>query len=209
MTTTPPPGRRAAAARNCCEEVCWEAPRLVYDDQIASGVTERRIGLTGSLHAGGERAHGDRLEIVPVRLRHAEALRRVFDTVARERRYLPVFEAPPLDDMRRYIQDAIDKDDPAIVALRSKVVPIVVPGIEPAQVDMTITLKDGRTLHRFIAHAIGGIEVPMTDRQLEAKFADLANGILPPTAIQRVIDACWGVESLPSAGGIAKISVSA
>jgi RimJ/RimL family protein N-acetyltransferase len=70
-----------------------------------------------SLHARGERAPGDRVEITPVRLRHAEALRRVFDTIARERRYLPVFEAPPLDDVRRYIQDAIEKDDPAIVAL--------------------------------------------------------------------------------------------
>jgi RimJ/RimL family protein N-acetyltransferase len=117
MTTTPPPGLRAAAARNCYEEVCWEARRLVYDDQIASRVTERRIGLTDSMHAGGERAHGDRLEIVPVRLRHAEALRRVFDTIARERRYLPVFEAPPLDEVRRYIQDAIEKDDPAVIAL--------------------------------------------------------------------------------------------
>jgi RimJ/RimL family protein N-acetyltransferase len=90
---------------------------LVYDDQTASGVSEQRIGLMGSLRAGGESAQGDRVEIAAVRLRHAEALRRVFDTVARERRYLPVFEAPPLDDVRRYILDAIAKDDPAIVAI--------------------------------------------------------------------------------------------
>ena len=90
---------------------------MAYNDQIASGVSERRIGLMDSLHGGDGPAPGDRVEIAPVRLRHAEALRRVFDTVARERRYLPVFEAPPLDDVRRYIQDAIDKDDPAIVAL--------------------------------------------------------------------------------------------
>jgi len=93
--------------------------------------------------------------------------------------------------------------------LRSKVVPVVTPGIDPAQVDMTITLKDGLTLHRFIAHAIGSLEVPMTDKQLEAKFVDLAEGILPPTAIRRVINACWSVESLSSAGEIARISVSA
>jgi hypothetical protein len=40
-------------------------------------------------------------------------------------------------------------NDPAVVALRGKVVPVVTPGIDPAQVDMTITLKDGRILHRF------------------------------------------------------------
>jgi 2-methylcitrate dehydratase PrpD len=100
-------------------------------------------------------------------------------------------------------------NDPAVAALRGKVVPVVTPGIDPAQVDMTIALKDGRILHRFIAHAIGSIEVPMTDKQLEAKFTDLADRILPPTAIQRVIEACWSIESLPNAGEIAGISVSA
>jgi 2-methylcitrate dehydratase PrpD len=99
--------------------------------------------------------------------------------------------------------------DPIAVALRGKVIPVLTPGIEPAQVDMTITLKDGRTLHRFIAHAIGSVEVPMTDKQLEAKFADLADGIISPSAIQRAIETCWSVETLTSAGEIARISVSA
>jgi hypothetical protein len=49
---------------------------------------------------------------------------------------------------------------------------------DPAQVNMTIAMRDGRPLHRFIAfiaRAIGSIEVPMTDKQLEDKFADLAD----------------------------------
>ena len=79
-------------------------------------------------------------------------------------------------------------NDPEVVALRGKVVPVVMPGIDPAQVDMTIALKDGRILHRYIAHAIGSVEVPMTDKQLEDKFADLADGIITPTVIQRVIN---------------------
>ena len=86
---------------------------------------------------------------------------------------------------------------------------MVTPGIDPAQVDMMIVLNDGRTLHRFIAHAIGGIEVPMTDTQLEAKFADLAGSVIPASAIRTVMDACWNVESLNNAGEIAKMSVPA
>jgi 2-methylcitrate dehydratase PrpD len=98
----------------------------------------------------------------------------------------------------------------AVVALRGKAVPVVTPGIDPAQVDMTITLKDGCRLHRFIAHAIGGVEAPMTDKQLEAKFTDLAEGILAPTAIRRVINAyLLEYRKLPSAGELARISVSA
>ena len=98
--------------------------------------------------------------------------------------------------------------DPTVVALRGKVIPTITPGIDPAQVDMTIVLKDGRTLNRHIEHAVGSVEKPMTDPQLETKFADLAEGIIPTPAIRRVMDACWNVESLPSAAEIAKMSVS-
>jgi 2-methylcitrate dehydratase PrpD len=73
---------------------------------------------------------------------------------------------------------------------------------------MTIVLKDGRTLNRHIEHAIGSVEKPMTDQQLETKFSDLAEGIIPTPAIRRVMDACWNVENLPSAAEIAKMSVS-
>jgi 2-methylcitrate dehydratase PrpD len=98
--------------------------------------------------------------------------------------------------------------DPVIVGLRSKVNPVVTPGIDPAQVDMTIVLKEGRQLNRRIEHAIGSVEKPMTDKQLETKFTDLADGIIPTAAIQRVMDACWNVESLPNAADIAKMAIS-
>jgi 2-methylcitrate dehydratase PrpD len=100
-------------------------------------------------------------------------------------------------------------NDPTVIALRGKVNPVVTPGIKPEQVDLTIVLKDGRQLHRYIEHAIGSVEVPMTDKQLETKFSDLAEGILPAPTIRRVMDACWNVESLPSVAEIAKMSVTA
>jgi hypothetical protein len=60
---------------------------------------------------------------------------------------------------------------------------------DPAQIDMTIVLKEGRTLHRSIAHAISSVEVPMTDKQLKDEFADLADGVIPAATIERVIAA--------------------
>jgi 2-methylcitrate dehydratase PrpD len=100
-------------------------------------------------------------------------------------------------------------NDETVVALRSKISPVITPGIDPAQVDMTVVLKDGRQLHLRIEHAIGSAEMPMTDKQLETKFADLADGIIPAATIRRVMDACWNVENQPSAAEIAKMSVSA
>src|SRR6201995_74776 len=100
-------------------------------------------------------------------------------------------------------------NDPTVIALRGKVNPVITPGVKPEQVDMTIVLKDGRQLHRYIEHAIGSVEKPMTDQQLETKFSDLAEGIIPQPMIRRVMDACWNVESLPNAAEIAKMSVAA
>jgi 2-methylcitrate dehydratase PrpD len=99
--------------------------------------------------------------------------------------------------------------DPRVLALRGKVHAVVDPAIRTEQVDMTITLTDGSTLHSFIEHAVGSVEVPMSDAQLEAKFADLAEGILPPAQVRRLMDACWQVEQAPAAGRIAAAAVPA
>lgn len=104
---------------------------------------------------------------------------------------------------RQYSDRAVQ--DPAVIALRDRVTATVVPSVKPEQVDMTITLKDGRKLHKFIGHAIGSLEVPMTDKQLETKFLDLVNGILPDAQVRRLIDACWQVETLKNAGDIATL----
>jgi 2-methylcitrate dehydratase PrpD len=97
--------------------------------------------------------------------------------------------------------------DPVVVALRSKVVPVVDPAIKPEQVDLTIVLKDGRKLHKFIEHAVGSVEQPMTDAALEAKLSDLADGILPAVQIRRLIDTCWTIEKQPNAAVVARAAV--
>ncbi|MGP0148339.1 MmgE/PrpD family protein [Pseudomonas oryzihabitans] len=103
---------------------------------------------------------------------------------------------------RQYSDQAVQ--DPAVVALRGKVIATVDPEIKPQQVDMTVVLTDGRQVHQYIQHAIGSVEVPMTDEQLEAKFSDLAEGILRRQQTQALLKACWQVEQLADAGQIAR-----
>lgn len=103
---------------------------------------------------------------------------------------------------RQYSDEAVR--DPVVVKLRERIVATVDPAIKPEQVDMTIILNDGRKLHKFIEHAIGSVEVPMTDQQLEAKFLDLAKGILPDQQAHQLIARCRDVEQLASAADIAK-----
>lgn len=99
--------------------------------------------------------------------------------------------------------------DPTIVALRDRVVPIVDPSIHEEQVRIAVTLKDGRRLEKYIEHAVGSLEKPMSDAALEAKFLDLANGVIPAEQARRVLDLCWNVEKLPAAAQIAQAAAAA
>jgi 2-methylcitrate dehydratase PrpD len=94
--------------------------------------------------------------------------------------------------------------DPNVVALRGKVMPVVDKSVKPEQVDMTVVLTDGRKLNKRIEHAIGSVEKPMTDSMLEAKFSDLAEGILPKPQVRLLMDACWNIEKQSSAAEVAK-----
>jgi 2-methylcitrate dehydratase PrpD len=106
----------------------------------------------------------------------------------------------------KQFQDAV-VCDPQVVALRQKVSVAIDPGIVPEKADVTIRLHDGRVLHKFIEHAIGSVENPMTDAQLEAKFRDLAEGILSPAQTSRLIEACWTADRLDNAAAIAQFAV--
>jgi 2-methylcitrate dehydratase PrpD len=103
----------------------------------------------------------------------------------------------------KQFSDALVKD-PVLVTLRDKVAIVIDPLISPEQVRVTITLKDGRKLEKTITDAIGSTKNPMTDAALEAKFADLAEGVIPAAQARKVMDLCWGVEKLASAGDVAK-----
>ena len=99
--------------------------------------------------------------------------------------------------------------DPVVVTLRKRVTTTIDPAIKADQVDMVITLTDGRTLHQFIEHAVGSQDKPMTDAQLEDKFTGLAEGILPPDRTRQLMDVCWRAWELKDAGDIGRAGAAA
>jgi len=94
--------------------------------------------------------------------------------------------------------------NPAVVALRARVTALADPNIKEDQVRISITLKDGRKLDKFVEHAVGSMTNPMSDKALEAKFTGQCEGILPAEKIRRTMDLCWSAEMLPGADAIAK-----
>ena len=93
--------------------------------------------------------------------------------------------------------------NPALAALRDRVTTTIDPAIKEDQVRATITLKDGRTLEKFVEHVVGSLERPMTDADLEAKFAGLADGVLPAAQARRLMDLCWTIDTLSNAAQLA------
>ena len=82
---------------------------------------------------------------------------------------------------------------PDMVALRRKVVATVDDSIDEASADVTAVLNDGRRVHVFVEHAIGSLQNPMTDAQLEAKFHGLSDAVLGTARTADLIKACWGI----------------
>ena len=79
---------------------------------------------------------------------------------------------------------------PDMVALRQKVVATVDDAIDEASADVMAVLRDGRSQRVFIEHAIGSLERPLSDAQLEVKFRDLAEPVIGNVQAGKLIDAC-------------------
>ena len=99
--------------------------------------------------------------------------------------------------------------DPQVIALRDRVSAAVEPGIHEDQVRVTVKLKDGRTLEKFVEHAIGSVGKPMSDADLEAKFRAFAEGILSARERDNLMRLCWDIAQLKDAGEVARASVPA
>jgi 2-methylcitrate dehydratase PrpD len=92
---------------------------------------------------------------------------------------------------------------PDVVALSDRVFPTVDASVGEAQARAAITLKDGRRVEKFVEHAVGSLEQPMSDADLDTKVRDLCDGVLPAAQTRRLIELCRTIEREPDARTIA------
>ena len=88
--------------------------------------------------------------------------------------------------------------NPGVVALRQRVAleRDVAVGVEEAHVE--VSTRSGSVFSKHVPHLRGSLQCPMSDAELEAKFADQAALAAPDIDTQRAIDLLWQLESLPS-----------
>jgi hypothetical protein len=59
----------------------------------------------------------DELTLFPIDASHVDSFHRALDIVAREKKYLTLLEAPPLEETREFVLGMSEKKNPQIVAL--------------------------------------------------------------------------------------------
>jgi 2-methylcitrate dehydratase PrpD len=95
---------------------------------------------------------------------------------------------------------------PDMVALRRKVIATVDDSIDEASADVAAVLKDGRRIHVFVEHAIGSLQNPMSDLNLEAKFHGLSDPILGASRTAALIKACWAAGTAPNIAALVALA---
>jgi 2-methylcitrate dehydratase PrpD len=77
-----------------------------------------------------------------------------------------------------------------VVALRDQVHAKIDAAIDESAADVTIHCNGGRRLHIRIEHAIGSLERPMSDSDLERKFHGLVDPVLGADRAASLVDVC-------------------
>lgn len=93
--------------------------------------------------------------------------------------------------------------DPRVLALGARVRVEEAPDIAVDAAQVRVRTVDGRTLEARIDHALGSLQRPMTDGQIEGKVRDLSrHAEVPEATTERWMQAAWRVDTLATARGL-------
>ncbi|CDY79007.1 MmgE/PrpD family protein [Caballeronia glathei] len=73
-------------------------------------------------------------------------------------------------------------------------------------VRVEVQLADGRVLSKDLAQSLGNLARPLSDAQLERKFADQAD-VIPRGSVDRLMSCCWNVERLADMNELIRLTV--
>lgn len=89
-----------------------------------------------------------------------------------------------------------------IVRLRAKIVGVPADDLDLESTNVTLIMDSGGELTSAIRSCVGSREHPMTDADLEAKFRNLAFGVISDRSLGRLIDQCWQLDAVSDIGQV-------
>ncbi len=96
--------------------------------------------------------------------------------------------------------------DPALMAFQGKVEATLDPSLASDATVVTITLRDGTRHVCRVEHGIGSATRPMTNSQLEDKFAGLATPVIGEARTRKLVERCWQLADLADAAELAVLA---
>ncbi|KAK7455733.1 hypothetical protein VKT23_010766 [Stygiomarasmius scandens] len=103
-------------------------------------------------------------------------------------------EATPTE----FTDDAVKND--TVISMRNKVNVTTDTSVSEDQADVSITFDDGSTLEKRIEHAIGSLENPMTDAELQKKFIDQVSRVIGEQRAEKAYDAFINIGNMTDVG---------
>ena len=92
--------------------------------------------------------------------------------------------------------------DSAVAALRDKIRATVDTSVAEDAAEVTVTLRDGRSITESVEHATGAPENPMSDTHLESKFRSLARRVLSQSQADELLTALWALDTADDVTGV-------
>ncbi|MGE0312521.1 MAG: MmgE/PrpD family protein [Lautropia sp.] len=105
---------------------------------------------------------------------------------------------------REFSDEIVARAD--VIALRDRVRATVDDAIDEASADVTVVCRDGRRLHRFVEHAIGSLQRPMSDDDLARKFHGLVDPVLGDARARSLIDALHALHGAKDVGPLVTLA---
>ena len=109
--------------------------------------------------------------------------------------------------LAEYTDEAVN--DPAVRRVREAATAAGDPALTEDQAQVDVDLADGRTVSRLVEQSLGNIHRPLTDRQLEDKFRELAVLALPAAQVETLIAQCWRIDDLANVNELVQNAVPA
>ncbi|BCJ90440.1 hypothetical protein IZ6_11750 [Terrihabitans soli] len=97
--------------------------------------------------------------------------------------------------------------DPQIVALRKRVKVTTDKSVHEDEVTYTVKTKDGKTIKKYIEHAIGSVHKPLSNEQLNVKFTKQSSLVIGEARTKALLDLAWKIKDVAKASDLAAASL--
>ncbi|KAL9108505.1 MAG: hypothetical protein Q9227_006720 [Pyrenula ochraceoflavens] len=90
-----------------------------------------------------------------------------------------------------YEDEVVTREE--VVGLRRKIEAVVQEGMGKEQCRVEVTMKDGKKRELFVEKAVGSLENPMTEKQVQAKFLDQVEKAVGEERAKIASELCWSI----------------